>query len=1123
MGNIPSVEASQTGSKATQKLSKPRTGNPTTAGLLSPVGVSDITRRPPSTIERRLSLPLSSTPVSSPRSPEAEHGAADDTEGLYAAPALTDDCSSTSVFRSDSRALHQVSQNAGVMAIPSRGRRTSRTDMAYMATSEAYEQAHLSLTASSPRNYNLSSHEAEQPLNIVEQPHFEDHSIVSESHMQIALSRRQSHSASHHPDAVALLPRTNSEASLYTPMRKRSLMTPGLATRPAPADLTIPLKMQPEYSMPSTPSRCDSLESTRAGYLSIPRPSFDPSLMPRALTPCESDYKQTGAFKHGTLRITNGSPARTPAWDITDEGVHVTTSPIPTKQDDYFDTGSQFQDKQNDDIDDSQGFNQLRPATAPLATSANYLATTISGQEAILDFLPQLKLTMSPFSMDEIESGLPALQTTSKHTAFEDELFGDGSLEYDTELLNLRFDPVAKAHPLPSPSLRGKEKDANQTDGGAVSISRAGAPHKALSKADSGYSSSVSVRSSSSKRNRQRQLGHSFNMEAYSPHASASEQVDTPGNEMALAHSTADGGSLEEPDQVSSSPGLPSRVSEKVQTKNTDSVDLPSGGPQAVSEKFGSGSGKSFADRSAGSAHHLSSDQIPTPTSTLGVSNARKPGRLHRLLSGARTPLAMHMTHILDKEAGVSNVSQTTQEKRAGPVPGHGENKLERKEAAKSAARCANVGNSSDHNKTPTAPALQENDFNAQPNQDKTRSSRSGSLINSLGSRITRAASSVMIRNPIKKGAIAKTKPVDQSTVYPTSGSFTSGRGRSETPKWYHRSTSTQNFNSLIPACETEGYSEIAVTTGRSKSLSAAVGHLDSKMHLGARHSSLLGQREQHAAPVQKSPLPGHNVASRTPPPVSMITRNTGSHPLRAHPTRPRSTPPARSGAHILSHKPSRENGQTNIPYDYPINSVHAALPSRPSQEAMRKRTIPQSQALSSQLPQVPGIPVVRSSNVPYHPGGYRTTGVTHSQLGTVIPREPSLDHSRRNSMSSQTSQRSTPSNAQHWPNHAVYDSATLRQRSSYDGYSFLTQQGYRQDNGSHRSLSLANGQTHMFDSQRGQPSPHQALQYQQHASFVSHGHHRHHSLDRYGSPVPYRVLHSYNSPAYRGVPIWSG
>ncbi len=34
------------------------------------------------------------------------------------------------------------------------------------------------------------------------------------------------------------------------------------------------------------------------------------------------------------------------------------------------------------------------------------------------------------------------------------------------------------------------------------------------------------------------------------------------------------------------------------------------------------------------------------------------------------------------------------------------------------------------------------------------------------------------------------------------------------------------------------------------------------------------------------------------------------------------------------------------------------------------------------------------------------------------------------------------------------------------------------------------------------------------------HGHHRNRSLG-YGNNPPYRILHSYNSPAYRNAPIW--
>lgn len=114
---------------------------------------------------------------------------------------------------------------------------------------------------------------------------------------------------------LPLLPRPNSESdmSLFTPARRRSLRTPGVATR-APATSTS------RTSKP--PSRRNSLARPQPlPILEVSAAAEDDdydlglvmySTMPRATTPNELEFAQVGAYKFGTLRITNGSPSATP-------------------------------------------------------------------------------------------------------------------------------------------------------------------------------------------------------------------------------------------------------------------------------------------------------------------------------------------------------------------------------------------------------------------------------------------------------------------------------------------------------------------------------------------------------------------------------------------------------------------------------------------------------------------------------------------------------------------------------------------------------------------------------------------------------------------------------------------
>lgn len=141
MGNTPSAETPRKGSKTPQKLSKPFTGNPATAGLLSQGSVSDIIRQPPSTSARRVSLSHISTLVQSPRQPEPELAVVDGLVAPHGASTLPEDLSSPKLFQSDPQGV--VSQrllSLGAVASSSRGRGMSRTSSGFMGMEEGYEQ-----------------------------------------------------------------------------------------------------------------------------------------------------------------------------------------------------------------------------------------------------------------------------------------------------------------------------------------------------------------------------------------------------------------------------------------------------------------------------------------------------------------------------------------------------------------------------------------------------------------------------------------------------------------------------------------------------------------------------------------------------------------------------------------------------------------------------------------------------------------------------------------------------------------------------------------------------------------------------------------------------------------------
>ncbi|KAL5091132.1 hypothetical protein Trisim1_003445 [Trichoderma cf. simile WF8] len=155
--------------------------------------------------------------------------------------------------------------------------------------------------------------------------------------------RRQSHSSQYQERRAstitgASLARTTSDLSIYAPVRRRSVIqTPGVATRPRREDrLSIPDRTSSRKSQPVFGDGQYSFNpSTKAPrHLSMPPMSIPPmsvgfAPLERAVTPCESDYKQLGGIKFGSLKIMNGTPPSSPPNNANQPHIESSAEPQP--------------------------------------------------------------------------------------------------------------------------------------------------------------------------------------------------------------------------------------------------------------------------------------------------------------------------------------------------------------------------------------------------------------------------------------------------------------------------------------------------------------------------------------------------------------------------------------------------------------------------------------------------------------------------------------------------------------------------------------------------------------------------------------------------------------------------
>ncbi|KAI0007395.1 hypothetical protein F4779DRAFT_619640 [Xylariaceae sp. FL0662B] len=1177
MGNSSSTEAPKRGPRTAQKLTKPRTGNPGTAGLLSPNGRSGTMRH--SSSIRRSSVSHGSSPGPSPGLPErnaiATASLSDDKAELAHGDRANRRLSRSSSIQ-EPPTYHQRSQSLGVVP-SSRDLRLSRANslvVGYEGSpnhSQVRIQGNLSRNGSRTSvNYDPCSYESKRLLNLVEEPSYSDNSTasanpsqMSDAEWRIPKSRQPSISGT-----TPLMTRDNSETSLYTPMRRKSLvMTPGVATRTARID-PIPSMSRTRQSLPSTPARRDSIESMSVGPTYFPPLPADAEPIPRVVTPCEAEYKQTGVFKLGTLRITNGSPVRSPMHDSSGEGKETeghkqSFMDRPAKNCFGTDYSAANDDAKNlacttatEKANAQSTSNSLSSiiAPCPMRVPRNSTPTMASQEQPTEPEIPPQFLPghpPSPLLLDEDKMGPLELQTTSKHTAVEDELFETEENEYSSaEILDVRIDPNAKSLP-PLPKVISESelsRGIGRSDSGIVGSQSSKCSRKEpLSKADSGYSSNISLRSLSSKptvteKTHPSETAVESAANAVKKDTTGSGQPKNTSPTVLAPKPVFPRSSREAPplpvakDHTATTTTSSSKASSELSPLFRQNFRLLAFGWASESAPSPSSTGSKMGNtrESLKEVSSLSATGSATSNSTLSISNAsRKPGKLQRLLSSSRTPLAVHNIHPTEK-AGVPSVPKDVQAKleaRAGLLPISVRRFTLKSEASRETlGTILSVGSAELSQDTDVTRVLTVPDQNAKGSRGALEAAerKQAMSASSIGSTIANPTSSVSAKRPIiiRKPVPVRDKPHDlqQESARRLEGDESNSRPSDMSHTAVRRSLSREADGLTLAATAKEG-DDYSAGRGPTIQSSIVTGPLNENPRAPVELSRL-GNEE-----IQRKPLPVTSLEipptvsnaslPRTPPPVSM--RNRNKNPRASPVPRSYSTPPEAirvSGELSVSRRESREDIHSYPPADHSLSQHGVAMSRKSSRE--NTRSCPPARAQLGPNSSYMVFAEKYDQRVSFqHKFPNWEVQTDHD---TSTPRLSSSEYTRLSSLSSQSSQRNLALKGKglqpQQPQHS--NVRLLRRQSSYDSCIYVPRDSYVQDNGPYPSISR-NGQMYATDPRSGRlmPMAQQWDQFGQYPPYVPRGHHRHRSMDQYGKAAPYRVLHSYNSPAYRNVPIW--
>ncbi|KAM7187123.1 hypothetical protein V8F20_011114 [Naviculisporaceae sp. PSN 640] len=1186
MGNSQSADASR---RRSHRLSKPKTNNHATAGLLSPSGLSNTFSN--STAPQRVSSARMSAALPPPPSPALSsvvYSPAPDAmwevdqtfERTASMISTTEENESKrrSLFRSRSsqvtskRERRNSSLGPASRLVDKLGTVGRSNSLTYESALSHYGPVNPEIWSGAPKtrtswNYDLSSYEAKRLLNLVEEP-VVDHGPALSEHNGTVVSESTFKSSNPAQPASTSITRANSDVSLYMPVRRRSVIQkPGVATRSNSirADSFREDYSQPRpnfrYSHPPTPSlsRQQSYESYRSGVVSMPPQMIDIDSMPRVSTPCEEKYGSIGAFKLGSLRITNG--AASPGSPEVEKRDQIGGSQEVNSKDSHLRVPSEhgivasnalqiIMQSSPEDPFQNDPPRSRESEQSPISTSFGNIQVESTASVAAVSGVSVVATTDVPKYLDEInfspfslyegnEVPSPKLQTTSKLTALEDQLFEDETQpEYSSvEVLDVRLDPNAKSQPGAATGS-GTTPSVARTDSGFVSVSSPTKtiPHKPLTKADSGYSSNVSLRSVQLK-NQVPESEPRVSLEIQNPASPLMvlpPQREAPVPPVSHPQREAPPPPVPPKDYPRSPPLQPKPMDTPTKTQLTSSPDFPAT-PGAIR------SSKKSPMPLRNLAHSLSGpkspDHVPlTPASaksaksdksgsTLSIgSGSHKQSKFQKLLNTARRPvsgpLTVHTTHVEEK-TGIPSIPQEVEHKlheHTGMFPMTTKRlALKPRTSMDTLKTIFSVGSMEASldavNSMTTAHRVSGAEASEPP---ASKESQWRHTLQSMPSHIAHVAAQVIPRKPIAR------KPVEPESQRPNQE--TNPTPRETTHIAYSYVNTTQVSSSSTQATNSLGNPERTMSLRLSMEQSVDVKLVTTEVNM----ANLTAQLPSPALP---SPLLASARAleskAKTAPPVSMANRRPGSlrvpPPLRSQSSASslsrrasRESLYSGSSAQSPARMTSRENmhGTYHAYQQVAVNGYVDAIPPVPAMDPRRISAFRRSQPPSAHLAGAPDWNVQadhdfsRQGALASLEGASRHNSLTsnHGQAGYAIQRSASAQ-----GWKVQTSQ--------HPP---------LRHRSSYDEYS-------RHNSLPHYSHppSMSNGYTapppksvvnsgnsEHFDFLTNQWVPDGAGRYPPHVPRTP-NHHRKRSMSAYGQNAPYRILHSYNSPAYRNVPIW--
>ncbi|KAI8305605.1 hypothetical protein K4K59_012128 [Colletotrichum sp. SAR11_240] len=815
----------------------------------------------------------------------------------------------------------------------------------------------------------------------------------------------------------------------------------------------------------------------------LPPPVQEP--VERALTPSDMDYRPLGTMKFGSLRITNGEASPLPSPDLEPSIEHQAMA----------------EQLANDDL---KGELEYGNYEVEITVSPVQRGATPKG-------LGPIETTLLGVESPRLRTDSPELKVASKHTAMEDQLFEDDvQVEYSAEILTVRNDPNAK------PSLEQLQADQSQkhyqgvvrADSGVVtSPTTEYQPNKPLSKADSGYSSNVSLRSFHAKPNATgkdrparvttEQLGDEKSVSNSSPLVAVPAISTINIDQVAIDAAGADSAS-------STPPPVPPKNDSTLPNTNTMTITSPRHlqffnlARRDRKTTFDMAKAAETGPTSPQPAESSAADSDKPSTMTIG-SGSQRASKFQRFLtgSGMRGPPAVHDTHAAnDAVPTVPQDVQTKLEEHSGRFPLSARRLTLRTRESKDTLKTifsvgsVEIGQSDAPDLAPIdrkivvrKPVPQASEASEIPKTPKTPKTPRRLSFQNVGSTIGQAAASVMPRRsihrkPVPSASAEKAKEEETKADEIYSGFESRITAIGSVSDSVGKSSFDQAFMALPQSREVERPRSASRTFTMTAQMERSMG-----THLRANGQTPSINGDGGLAPSPRSQTFSEaDLRRKTSPPVSLHTRS-GKSLRKPAPLRPKSS--SSSEGQQRRQSLSRQTSRETI-YSYPAASPGGIdetldVPPVPPMSPRRYTMLEQQYAMRRQ-----------ASDDKWRPS---------NQAGLAPPRP---------AMRSMSTMSSAPPPRQ------------LRHRASYDSYS----QQYRGPVARGPPMGQSASQSGAYYQQQLLNIEQQHWEQEEDLSpdNVQPGLHRTRSRSRSvhasGNP-PYRVLHSYNSPAYRNVPIW--